>query len=116
MAHIARTWQTAVYLRRRRFTLQKFRGPDVVLLRPQALDSIRAYAMNSGGGMDGNHVVMAGWFWWCWNADSGDTGGMVSVSTHSTLRSIVNDWLPIIQALCTMEIVVSHSFWRIYLY
>jgi hypothetical protein len=32
---------------------------------------------NTGGGADGQHVAMAGWFWWCWNANSGDTGGLV---------------------------------------
>ena len=39
--------------------------------------SIRDYISNTGGGADGNHVAMAGWFWWCWNANSGDTGGLV---------------------------------------
>lgn len=79
------------------------------------MDSIRAYAMNSGGGKDGKHVVMAGWFWWCWNADSGDTGGMVSFSMHSTLRSIVYDWPPIPHALCTLQIVVLRSCWTTHL-
>ena len=44
----------------------------------QAMTSIRDYAMNLGGGNDGKHAVLAGWFWWSWNANSGDTGGLVS--------------------------------------
>ncbi len=32
---------------------------------------------NTGGGDDGLHAPLAGWWWWCWNANSGDTGGIV---------------------------------------
>ena len=48
-----------------------------VVIRPQAMYSIRDYVTNTGGGADGQHVAMAGWFWWSWNANSGDTGGLV---------------------------------------
>ena len=44
---------------------------------PQALWSIAAYVTNTGGGDDGLHAPLAGWWWWCWNANSGDTGGIV---------------------------------------
>jgi len=43
----------------------------------QALWSIRDYVSNTAGGNDGQHAPLAGWFWWCWNANSGDTGGLV---------------------------------------
>ena len=48
-----------------------------VILFSQALWSIRDYVSNMNGGADGQHVALAGWFWWCWNANSGDTGGLV---------------------------------------
>ena len=47
------------------------------LRRAQALWSIRDYVSNTAGGNDGQHAPLAGWFWWCWNANSGDTGGLV---------------------------------------
>ncbi len=42
-----------------------------------SLYSIRAYFQNQGGGNDGLHAPINNWFYWCWNANSGDTGGMV---------------------------------------
>ena len=46
-------------------------------IRSQALWSIRDYITNTGGGPDGLHAPLAGWFWWSWNPNSGDTGGLV---------------------------------------
>ena len=42
-----------------------------------SLYSIRAYFLNQGGGNDGLHAPINNWFYWCWNANSGDTGGIV---------------------------------------
>ena len=42
-----------------------------------SLYSIRAYFQNQGGGNDGLHAPINNWFYWCWNANSGDTGGIV---------------------------------------
>ena len=42
-----------------------------------SLYSIRAYYLNQGGGNDGMHAPINNWFYWCWNANSGDTGGIV---------------------------------------
>lgn len=36
------------------------------------------YMHNVGNGADGLHNPITSWFWWCWNANSGDTGGIVS--------------------------------------
>ena len=30
-----------------------------------------------GPGDDGRHARISSWFYWCWNANSGDTGGLV---------------------------------------
>ena len=45
--------------------------------------SIRDYVTASGGGADGMHAPMAGWFWWSWNANSGDTGGLVTSYSYT---------------------------------
>ncbi len=42
-----------------------------------SLFSIRAYYLNQGGGNDGLHAPINNWFYWSWNANSGDTGGIV---------------------------------------
>ena len=54
-----------------------FFDADTAPAYAQALWSIRDYVTNTGGGVGGQHVALAGWFWWCWNANSGDTGGQV---------------------------------------
>ena len=33
---------------------------------------------NTGAAADGKHAAITSWFWWAWNANSGDTGGIVS--------------------------------------
>lgn len=40
--------------------------------------------MQSGAGKDGKHNAIGSVFWWAWNANSGDTGGIVEA-----------DWLTI---------------------
>lgn len=44
----------------------------------RSLYSIRDYINNAAGGMDGSHAKINNWFYWSWNANSGDTGGLVS--------------------------------------
>lgn len=44
----------------------------------RSLASIRDYFNNAAGGKDGQHARINNWFYWCWNANSGDTGGLVS--------------------------------------
>ncbi len=42
------------------------------------MDSIRQYIMNRGDARDKTHHKVRNWFYWAWNANSGDTGGIVS--------------------------------------
>lgn len=35
------------------------------------------YMAGGENGADGLHDPITSWFWWCWNANSGDTGGVV---------------------------------------
>jgi len=42
------------------------------------MNSIRNYFLNTGDAADSLHHSMDSWFWWCWNSNSGDTGGIVS--------------------------------------
>ena len=44
-----------------------------LLMMPQLAN----YFNNVGNGRDGLHAPITSWFWWCWNANSADTGGMV---------------------------------------
>eukprot|EP00891_Asterochloris_glomerata_P009180 jgi/Astpho2/9180/fgenesh1_pg.00137_%23_8_t len=46
---------------------------------------IMDYMHNVGAASDGRHNRIGSWMWWAWNADSGDTGGLVE-----------NDWESII--------------------
>lgn len=43
-----------------------------------------AHFLNAGDGNDGQHNAIGNVFWWAWNANSGDTGGIVE-----------QDWLTI---------------------
>jgi hypothetical protein len=38
------------------------------------------YLNNSGGAAapEYSHAPATVWYWWCWNANSGDTGGIVA--------------------------------------
>jgi hypothetical protein len=35
------------------------------------------YFNNEGAAADGRHLAITSWFYWCWNPNSGDTGGLV---------------------------------------
>lgn len=48
------------------------------------LADLATYWSNPGAVTDPYHGVVENWFWWCWNANSVDTGGMVG-----------EDWLTI---------------------
>lgn len=41
------------------------------------LKTFQAYLLNEGEGNDNKHAPIRNWFWWSWNANSGDTGGLV---------------------------------------
>jgi len=62
-----------------------------------SLYSIRAYFQNQGGGNDGLHAPINNWFYWCWNANSGDTGGMVracccpAIHTHMSCSKVASE-------------------------
>ena len=43
----------------------------------QSLTDLAAYLNCDGRGDDGRHERIGSWFYWCWNANSGDTGGLV---------------------------------------
>lgn len=42
--------------------------------------------LNKGAANDGLHQPIEHWMWWAWNANSGDTGGMVSACPHISLH------------------------------
>ncbi len=44
----------------------------------QWMADMATYLNNTGAAADGKHQAIGNWFYWCWNADSGDTGGIVS--------------------------------------
>jgi aryl-phospho-beta-D-glucosidase BglC (GH1 family) len=44
----------------------------------QSMQDMAAYFNNSGAAADGKHRAIPNWFYWCWNANSGDTGGIVA--------------------------------------
>lgn len=44
----------------------------------QSMQDIAAYLNNSGAAADGRHQAIPNWFYWSWNANSGDTGGIVA--------------------------------------
>lgn len=50
------------------------------LLDPRDLEwikDIELYMANTGVGRDGEHDAIQSWFWWSWNANNGDTGGIL---------------------------------------
>lgn len=44
----------------------------------QSMNDIAAYLNNTGAAADGKHQAIRNWFFWAWNANSGDTGGIVA--------------------------------------
>jgi hypothetical protein len=46
----------------------------------ESMDDIALYLNNSGVAADGLHTAISSWFYWDWNANSGDTGGLVDNS------------------------------------
>ncbi len=57
------------------------------------LDSMRdiaAYLNNSGAAADGKHQAISHWFYWSWNANSGDTGGLVADNWRDILWNKIN--------------------------
>ena len=59
-----------------------------------SLYSIRAYYQNQGGGNDGLHAPINNWFYWSWNANSGDTGGIVRSRCPSSTLHLVDRATP----------------------
>jgi hypothetical protein len=49
-----------------------------VLFAAQQMNALIKYLNNVGDAKDGKHESIDGWIWWSWNANSGDTGGLVS--------------------------------------
>ena len=50
-----------------------------VLPAAQQMNALVNYMNNRGDARDGKHEAIDGWMWWAWNANSGDTGGLVSL-------------------------------------
>ena len=46
------------------------------------MNNLIKYMNNVGDARDGKHESIDGWMWWAWNANSGDTGGIVSRVAH----------------------------------
>ena len=55
-----------------------------------SLRDLAAYLNNAGAGADGRHAAIANVFWWSWNANSGDTGGLVDDGWKNILWSKVS--------------------------
>jgi len=49
------------------------------------MNSLKDYMMNVGEAHDKVHHKVRNWFWWSWNANSGDTGGIVGSDWQSIL-------------------------------
>ena len=49
---------------------------SVRLCGPQFLNDLASYWNTPGPDSDNLHAAVTDWFWWCWNANSADTGGM----------------------------------------
>ena len=49
----------------------------------QQMNALIKYMNNNGDAKDGKHEAIDGWMWWAWNANSGDTGGLVSPRLHT---------------------------------
>lgn len=48
-----------------------------MLLCAQFLKDYATYMLSPGPSSDSLHNPINSWFWWCWNANSFDTGGLV---------------------------------------
>lgn len=44
----------------------------------QTMPDLASYLNNTGSAADGKHRYIPNWFYWSWNANSGDTGGIVA--------------------------------------
>ncbi|HSX37466.1 MAG TPA: cellulase family glycosylhydrolase, partial [Chlamydiales bacterium] len=44
----------------------------------QTMPDLASYLNNTGSAADGQHKAIKNWFYWDWNANSGDTGGIVA--------------------------------------
>lgn len=58
--------------------LGEVKHPTAVRASVQQLNNLIKYINNVGDARDGKHEAIDGWMWWSWNANSGDTGGIVS--------------------------------------
>jgi hypothetical protein len=47
-----------------------------------SMQDIATYFNNTGAAADGKHKAIPNWFYWAWNANSGDTGGLVTDNWH----------------------------------
>ena len=56
----------------------------IPLCAHQYYSDLVAYMANTGAGADGQHNAINSWFWWCYPANGGGTGGIVD-----------SDWLTI---------------------
>jgi hypothetical protein len=46
----------------------------------QFLPDFQNYLLNTGAAADGRHNAIPNIIWWCWNENSGDTGGLVDTT------------------------------------
>jgi aryl-phospho-beta-D-glucosidase BglC (GH1 family)/uncharacterized surface protein with fasciclin (FAS1) repeats len=52
----------------------KFQEEEDIIM----MNDFAEYLNNEGKANDGQHVAIPNWFYWSWNANSGDTGGLVT--------------------------------------
>jgi hypothetical protein len=51
----------------------------------QHLNDFAQYLNNEGAGATGNHNAIGNWYYWSYNANSGDTGGLVDDSWQNLM-------------------------------
>jgi hypothetical protein len=56
----------------------------------QFLKDFATYMLSPGPNSDTLHNPITSWFWWCWNANSFDTGGLVhNMQLHFPGRVVI---------------------------
>ena len=72
----------------------------------QFYDTFIPYLQNTGVGRDGKHNAIPHVFWWAWNANSGDTGGLVD-----------NTWLQVCLAPAAQHVAsISSALQRLHMW
>ena len=72
----------------------------------QMLADMGTYLANAGAVADGRHNQIPHAFWWAWNANSGDTGGVVQ-DDWITVRGLIRLPIPLPSRICNHAAVAG---------